>query len=54
MLDTPASSVSVEKRGALYYVIVREGGKRIDYGPFMEQTASACASAERKRLGLAR
>ncbi len=52
-LETPPNSVSVVKKGAYYYVIVHEGGSRIDYGPFMEHAASTCASNERKRLGLA-
>ncbi len=53
MQGTPPNSVSVVKKGAQYYVIVHEGGRRSDYGPFMEHTASTCASLERKRLGLA-
>lgn len=53
MSETPPNSVSVVKKGAHYYVIVHEGGRRTDYGPFMEHTASACASREKERLGLA-
>lgn len=53
MLETPPNAVSVVKKGAHYYVIVHEGGRRTDYGPFMEHTASACASREKERLGLA-
>lgn len=53
MLETPPNSVSVVKKGAHYYVIVHEGGRRTDYGPFMEHTASACARKEKERLGLA-
>lgn len=52
MFETPPPSVGIEKRDKLFFVIVHEGGKRTEYGPFNEDAANANAAAERRRLGL--
>jgi hypothetical protein len=53
MFDPPPSSVTVERRDRLFFVIIHEAGKKTEYGPFNEDAARANAAHERRRLGLA-